>query len=86
MGDSKYYWWDVRWFWSARYVVVLQDFLSYLTPELLDLTVILDIHPFFSTLIILSGWAAKTAVAQLVGEWIGGGTQMSQDWLVHSIP
>ncbi|KAF5359509.1 hypothetical protein D9756_002978 [Leucocoprinus leucothites] len=50
------------------------------------LRVILDIHPFFSTLIILSGWASKTAMAQIVGEWVGGGTQMSQAWLAHSIP
>ncbi|KXN82975.1 Protein arv1 [Leucoagaricus sp. SymC.cos] len=50
------------------------------------LRVILDIHPSLSTLIILSGWASKTAMAQVVGEWVGGGTQMSQAWLAHSIP
>ncbi|KAJ3568336.1 hypothetical protein NP233_g5773 [Leucocoprinus birnbaumii] len=50
------------------------------------LRVILDIHPFFSTFIILSGWLSKTAMAQLVVEWVGRGTQMSQAWLAHSIP
>jgi len=49
-------------------------------------TVILDIHPFFSALIILSGWASKTAMALFAGEWVGGGTQLSQAWLAHSIP
>ncbi|KAF9449739.1 Arv1-domain-containing protein [Macrolepiota fuliginosa MF-IS2] len=50
------------------------------------LRVILDMHPFFSTLIILSGWASKTAMAQLVGDWVGGNTETSQAWLAHSIP
>lgn len=50
------------------------------------LRVILDIHPFFSTLIILSGWASKKAMALFVGEWVGGDTQLSQVWLAHSIP
>lgn len=58
-------------------------FLRWLTVGFL---VILDIHPFFSTFIILSGWLSKTAMAQLVVEWVGRGTQMSQAWLAHSIP
>lgn len=48
--------------------------------------VILDVHPFFSTLIILSGWASKNVMSQLVGDWVGGDTQTSQAWLAYSIP
>lgn len=58
--------------------------LNYISISLL--TVILDIHPFFSTLIILSGWASKKAMALFVGEWVGGDIQLSQVWLAHSIP
>ncbi|EKM78002.1 hypothetical protein AGABI1DRAFT_129784 [Agaricus bisporus var. burnettii JB137-S8] len=41
------------------------------------LRVILDVHPFFSTFIIISGWLAKTFIAQLVGEWRG---EKFHDW------
>lgn len=49
-------------------------------------TVILDIHPFFTTLIILSGWFAKNAVATIVSGWVGGSTRAGEAWLAYSIP
>ncbi|KAJ7590207.1 Arv1-like family-domain-containing protein [Mycena floridula] len=50
------------------------------------LRVILDSHPFFITIIILAGWAAKTGVAGLVGRWVGGDEAMGAVWLAYSIP
>ncbi|KAJ7284402.1 Arv1-like family-domain-containing protein [Mycena rebaudengoi] len=50
------------------------------------LRVILDSHPFFTTLIILSGWAAKTVASHLVSSWVGGDKQMGEAWLAYSIP
>ncbi|KAF4610909.1 hypothetical protein D9613_007237 [Agrocybe pediades] len=50
------------------------------------LRVILDIHPAFTTFIILAGWAAKTAVATLVSRWVGGNDMARDAWLAYSIP
>jgi len=50
------------------------------------LRVILDIHPVFTTIIILAGWAAKTAVAGLVSRWVGGDEMTGEAWLAYSIP
>ncbi|KAF9483046.1 Arv1-domain-containing protein [Pholiota conissans] len=50
------------------------------------LRVILDLHPFFTTLIILAGWAAKTAVAALLSGWVGGNEGNQDAWLAYSIP
>jgi hypothetical protein len=50
------------------------------------LRVILDIHPFFTTAIILSGWVAKTAVATLLSSWVGGDESTGEAWLAYSIP
>jgi len=50
------------------------------------LPVILDIHPLFTTTIILSGWAAKTAVATLLSSWVGGDESTGEAWLAYSIP
>ncbi|KAF7375286.1 hypothetical protein MSAN_00415400 [Mycena sanguinolenta] len=49
------------------------------------LRVVLDIHPFFTTIIIIAGWVAKTAVSQLVSHWVGGDEQR-EAWLAYSIP
>jgi hypothetical protein len=49
-------------------------------------TVILDIHPFFTTLIILSGWFAKNAMATFVSGWVGGNARAGEAWLAYSIP
>ncbi|KAF9238537.1 Arv1-like family-domain-containing protein [Melanogaster broomeanus] len=46
------------------------------------LRVVLDCHPVFTTIVILVGWAAKTAVAELLKDWIGAG----EAWLAYSIP
>ncbi|KAJ7056738.1 Arv1-like family-domain-containing protein [Mycena amicta] len=50
------------------------------------LRVILDTHPFFTTLIIIAGWVVKTAVSHLVSRWVGGDEQMGEAWLAYSIP
>lgn len=55
------------------------------------LRVVLDCHPFFTTAIILVGWAIKTAVAGLVSGWVGLATHGDYDtpgeiWLAYSIP
>ncbi|KAF7330191.1 hypothetical protein MVEN_02456100 [Mycena venus] len=50
------------------------------------LRVVLDSHPVFTTIIIIAGWVAKTAVSQLVSRWVGGDEQMGEAWLAYSIP
>lgn len=53
------------------------------------LRVVLDCHPAFTTLVVLVGWAVKTAVANLVSEWVMGGTRdriSGEMWLAYSIP
>lgn len=51
---------------------------------------VLDCHPLFTTLVILAGWAVKTALAQLVSGWVGaglGGDGVAEEmWLAYSIP
>jgi lipid intermediate transporter len=51
----------------------------------------LDCHPLFTTIIILTGWAVKTALARLVVTWVGvgmaGNERMAGEmWLAYSIP
>ena len=55
--------------------------------------VVLDCHPIFTTLIILTGWAVKTALAHLVSGWVGAGLghegveRVAEEmWLAYSIP
>ncbi|RDB25959.1 Protein arv1 [Hypsizygus marmoreus] len=50
------------------------------------LRVILDIHPLFTSIIILAGWAAKTSVASLVSGWVGGDEMAREAWRAYSIP
>ncbi|KAJ7220283.1 Arv1-like family-domain-containing protein [Mycena pura] len=50
------------------------------------LRVVLDSHPLFTTIIIISGWVAKTAVSHLVSRWVGGDEQMGEAWRAYSIP
>ncbi|KAJ6553574.1 Arv1-like family-domain-containing protein [Mycena vulgaris] len=50
------------------------------------LRVVLDFHPLFTTIIIVGGWVAKTAVSHLVSHWVGGDEQMGEAWLAYSIP
>ncbi|KAF8224168.1 Arv1-domain-containing protein [Tricholoma matsutake] len=50
------------------------------------LRVILDIHPLFTSLIILAGWKAKTIVAELVSRWVGGDELTGEAWRAYSIP
>jgi len=48
--------------------------------------VILDIHPLFTTIIILAGWIAKTAVATLVCVWVSGNdSRTGEAWLAYSL-
>jgi len=48
--------------------------------------VILDSHPIFTTIIILAGWAAKTAMASIVSGWVGGDEKTGEAWLAYSSP
>ncbi|KAF9038678.1 hypothetical protein BJ165DRAFT_1499646 [Panaeolus papilionaceus] len=50
------------------------------------LRVILDSQPIFTTVIILSGWMAKTAVTTLISQWVGGDKSSGEAWLAYSIP
>ncbi|KAI0053234.1 Arv1-domain-containing protein [Auriscalpium vulgare] len=50
------------------------------------LRVVLDCHPFFTTVIIMAGWAVKTAVANAVGRWVGQEAAVGDTWLAYSIP
>ncbi|KAI0314303.1 Arv1-like family-domain-containing protein [Amylostereum chailletii] len=50
------------------------------------LRVVLDCHPFFTTLVILAGWAVKTAVATVVSGWVGEDAIIGEAWLAYSIP
>jgi lipid intermediate transporter len=48
--------------------------------------VVLDCHPFFTSLVILSGWVIKTGVVSLVREFVGSGNGVEETWLAYSIP
>ncbi|KDQ59093.1 hypothetical protein JAAARDRAFT_127948 [Jaapia argillacea MUCL 33604] len=50
------------------------------------LRVVLDCNPIFTTMIILVGWVAKTAVAEFVSSWVGGDEKTGEMWLAYSIP
>ncbi|KIK91197.1 hypothetical protein PAXRUDRAFT_831045 [Paxillus rubicundulus Ve08.2h10] len=50
------------------------------------LRVVLDCHPLFTTVVILVGWVGKTAVAELLKDWIGTDAQSREIWLAYSIP
>lgn len=47
------------------------------------LRVVLDCHPFFTTAVILVGWVVKTAVAELLRDWVSADQDV---WLAYSIP
>lgn len=49
-------------------------------------SVVLDIHPIFTTLIVLFGWAVKTAVANSVHPWVNAGENIGEAFLAYSIP
>ena len=50
------------------------------------MVVVLDIHPIFTTLIVLFGWAVKTAVANFVHPWVNAGEKIGEAFLAYSIP
>ncbi|KAI0342915.1 Arv1-domain-containing protein [Trametopsis cervina] len=55
------------------------------------LRVVLDCHPVFTTMVILSGWGVKTALANAVSAWVGAGMlgneqAVGEIWLAYSIP
>ncbi|KAF8486119.1 Arv1-domain-containing protein [Russula ochroleuca] len=50
------------------------------------LRVVLDCHPFFTSLIILLGCVVKTVVVSLVQEFVGPGNGVAETWLAYSIP
>lgn len=47
---------------------------------------VLDCHPIFTTIVILIGWLVKTAVAELLKDWVGAGGHDVKVWLAYSIP
>jgi len=50
------------------------------------LRVILGIHPFLTTVMMVAGWIAKTAVATLVSRWVSGNdSRTGEAWLAYSI-
>jgi hypothetical protein len=50
--------------------------------------VVLDCHPVFTSLIILSGWVVKTVIVGFVRELVGPGPgkAVEETWLAYSIP
>ncbi|OAX41466.1 Arv1-domain-containing protein [Rhizopogon vinicolor AM-OR11-026] len=50
------------------------------------LRVVLDCHPVFTTVVILVGWFAKTCVARLLKDWVGGDENTGDIWMAYSIP
>jgi len=50
------------------------------------LRVVLDCHPVFTTVVILVGWCAKTGVARLLKDWVGGDENTGDIWMAYSIP
>lgn len=51
-----------------------------------SLAVVLDCHPVFTTIVILIGWLAKTVVAGLLKNWVGGDEHNGEKWMAYSIP
>ena len=50
------------------------------------LEVVLDCHPFFTSLVILSGCLIKTGAVSIVREFVGPGNGVEETWLAYSIP
>jgi len=50
------------------------------------LRVVLDCHPFFTSLVILSGCLIKTGAVSIVREFVGPGNGVEETWLAYSIP
>jgi len=48
--------------------------------------VVLDCHPFFTSLVILSGCLIKTGIVGIVREFVGPGNGVEETWLAYSIP
>jgi lipid intermediate transporter len=58
----------------------------YYTKHTPFFVVVLGIHPVFTTIMILAGWIAKTAVATLVSRWVSGNdSRTGEAWLAYSI-
>ena len=58
----------------------------YFPGTLTSSPVVLDIHPFFTALIVLFGWVVKTAVANFVHPWVNAGEKIGEAFLAYSIP
>ena len=56
------------------------------SDEFASCIVVLDCHPVFTTLVILSGWVVKTGVADVLSGFVGQGGAISDAWLAYSIP
>ena len=82
--------------WFTRHVA--SELLEYSSRTYARVVaVVLDCHPIFTTMIILAGWAVKTALAHLVSGWVGasinfgvgseGAERVAEEmWLAYSIP
>lgn len=66
---------------------VKDEFFFITNSEILKI-VVLDCHPVFTSLIILSGWVVKTVIVGFVRELVGPGPgkAVEETWLAYSIP
>ena len=83
---------NVCWFWVTWCVLVLVSGLCegrvfFANSEILKI-VVLDCHPVFTSLIIMSGWVVKTVIVGFVRELVGPGPgkAVEETWLAYSIP
>lgn len=74
----------LRGLFSTLFHVCISCTILFLTDD--AQTVVLDCHPFFTTLIILVGWVCKTVVANIASSWIGKDKMVGEAWLAYSIP
>lgn len=82
MGSQKCFGRNVSRFWFAWWVIFCSVRTICTNP--FESVVILDIHPLFTTLIILFGWGTKTFVSGLISGWIGD--VAPEAWLASSVP
>lgn len=59
---------------------------GHITITSLACAVALDIHPVFTTMVILTGWAVKTLAAHSMRLWVGENEHVAEVFLQYSIP
>jgi hypothetical protein len=72
---------------SSSYHGPVKDEFYFANSEILKI-VVLDCHPVFTSLIILTGCVVKTVIVGLVRELVGPrpGPAVEETWLAYSIP